>query len=100
MRKQILLIVVAMVPSLAATFLALMVGCGDDCKSDSTRCNGARVELCNADGEWELSVDCTNIEDFDAGIDWMCCVDPSDGWHSCLPSDECNVDIDAGDGGK
>ena len=75
-------------------FTALaMVSCHDECDPEETRCKGDKVQTCNAKEDWELSVDCSEIDDFGLGLEWQCCVDPKDGLHSCLPSDECeNVD--------
>jgi len=75
-------------------------GCHDGCDPEATRCAGTRVEICNTETDWELEADCADIEDFGLGIEWTCCLDPEDGLHSCLPSDECDGDSDAGDGGS
>jgi len=78
---------------IAAVFV---VSCNDGCEPNATRCNGSRVEICNTEADWELEADCSKIEDFGEGIDWTCCLDPLDGLHSCLPSDECELDEDGG----
>lgn len=70
-------------------------GC-DDCEPDTTQCNGTRAEVCNADGNWELEADCSDIDDFGLGIEWTCCADPGDGLHSCLPVEDCG-EFDGGE---
>jgi len=78
----------AMIITLIA--MSVFYGCdSDECNPEETRCNGSIVEICNYEENWEYAINCDKIEDFDAGIDWMCCIDPYDGVNSCLPSDEC-----------
>lgn len=69
--------------------IAILIGCDDGCIEETTRCNGKRVEICNTDNNWELEVNCSDIEDFGKGIEWTCCEDPKDGLYACLPVDEC-----------
>lgn len=73
----------------------LISSCHDDCETGTTRCNGERVEVCNTNTDWEVEVDCSEIEDFGLDIEWACCVDPEDGLHSCLPLEGCS-DSDGG----
>jgi len=83
-------------------------GCHDRCEPEAMRCNGDRVEICNTEEDWEVASKgkCDEIEDFGLGLEWTCCVDPSDGLPSCLPKDECDnpedgfdMDASVGDGG-
>jgi hypothetical protein len=79
-------------------------GCHDDCEPDTTRCKNNRPQVCNAETDWEWNEDgkCDEVEDFGEGHTWMCCADPDDGVHACLPDFVCEPDagVDAGDGGS
>lgn len=88
-----LIVVVAIIFAVIAFLAVSISGCHDGCESDATRCNGDRVEVCNTETDWELEVDCLEIEDFGLDLEWTCCVDPEDGMHSCLPVDECEAAI-------
>jgi hypothetical protein len=77
-------------------------GCHDGCEPDTTRCHNNRVQVCNAETDWEWNPDgnCDEVDDFGLGYTWMCCADPEDGVHACLPDFACDP-ADAGqDGGS
>ena len=65
----------------------LCIGCHDNCKVNTTRCNGNATEVCNTDGDWDLTTACDSI--LPVELDWTCCLDPADSLHSCLPKTEC-----------
>ena len=76
---------------LSALFAALSVscfvlgasfsGCGDDgCEVQSTRCDGERIEICNADKEWEFVMDCSGIEPGN----WLCAIPEDTGDAECV----------------
>ena len=71
--------------AIAMWLMATMTSCGpqDECVPSDTRCNGSRVEVCDADGEWELAQDCRSIPG-----DFSCCWVPADelgpAGHACL----------------
>ena len=72
----------------------LLVGCGDECSENATRCSGDSAEMCSSGGEWELIADCAAIE----GAAFACCADPAGGYN-CMLAEEC-APLDAGsDGG-
>lgn len=79
---------------LMSIFCLVFFGCDDDenvddgCVPEATRCNNNMVEVCNTQKNWELEMDCAEIEDFDPNLNWKCCLDPLEGFHLCLP-DEC-----------
>ena len=77
---------------LGFALVVLSPGCHDGCEPETMRCNGDRVEICNTEEDWELSADCSDIEDFGLGIKWTCCIDSEDDLHSCLPVEECSID--------
>ncbi len=65
-------------------FLVLVLtSCGEGCEAEVTRCAGNSVEICNADGDWDEVMDCSDVWSAD-GADWKCCVD-TDGESTCLP---------------
>lgn len=67
-----------------------VAGCSDGCESNETRCSGTLVEVCNADQNWELIVDCKEVDDGS----WSCCeVQLEDIAHGCLPLAECEVQL-------
>ena len=72
----------------------LLVGCGDECSENATRCSGDSAEMCSSGGEWELIADCSEID----GAEFACCADPAGGYN-CMLAEEC-APLDAGsDGG-
>lgn len=72
---------------------ALLCGCSTVCKIDETRCNGNHAEVCDANGQWQIIMNCDEVV---GGEDpWVCCAASTDAGpiHACLPSCE------ASDGG-
>jgi hypothetical protein len=74
-------------------FAVVLAGCGlvkgdpDGCTAEALRCQGTRLEVCDADRNWALITDCATVT---PGI-WACC--PSQ--EACVPVAECGGD--AGD---
>ena len=62
----------------------------DGCEVEDTRCDGEVVEICASDNVWEMVVDCEAVSG-DSQNQYVCCVDPLDGMHSCLLADECDT---------
>jgi len=52
------------------------------CESVETRCAGDVVQICNANGQWQDVMDCTDVEPGS----WECGED--DGEHTCSRSDQ------------
>ena len=53
-------------------FLSLFLsGCAaaDTCKAEELQCDGQKLEICNADGNWEKVADCATVT---PGA-WECC---------------------------
>jgi hypothetical protein len=70
----------------AVVLAVVLAGCGlvkgeDGCAAETLRCQGARLEVCDADHTWVLVVDCAVVT---PGI-WSCC--PMDG--TCMPDTAC-----------
>jgi hypothetical protein len=49
---------------------------------ETTRCNDAVVEICNAASQWEPVVDCRTVSPDDTS--WQCAYDEQEGTHTCL----------------
>lgn len=65
-------------------------GCQHDgCEPEETKCDGDLVMVCNSEKDWEREADCSEVEDFGAETNWICCADPEDGIHACLPAVVC-----------
>jgi len=64
------------------------VKCHDGCDVNSTKCDDGAVYVCNADQNWELSIDCQELSGSD--IKFECCLD-DDGDYSCLPKTQCEL---------
>jgi len=71
---------------MAAALMTISCDEPDGCEHLDTRCVGDKAELCNADGDWELSMDCGNDEDFE------CCFSTAYGEpeHYCFLEEECD----------
>lgn len=80
---------------LGCAIFAPVAGCHDECETEETKCDGTKVMVCNSESDWELVMDCSEIEPVEFG--WMCCVDSMDGIHSCLPAEECVEPVDGGE---
>ena len=52
--------------------------CNDGCSPEEMRCHRDRVEICNAGQNWEIVVDCVELEEEDGSGDFEC-IDPLDG---------------------
>lgn len=73
-------------------FAALMcVACHDGCTPEETKCDGTKVVICNASEDWELVMDCSEVEPF--VLDWTCCYLEVLSDYGCLPAEECGSDI-------
>ena len=68
-------------------FVFVVTSCSDQCETETTRCAGNAVEICNADGDWDVVMECDDVWSID-GASWQCCVD-TDGESTCFP-EECN----------
>jgi hypothetical protein len=66
--------------------LLLWLGACEECTPDTTRCTGARVDICDADGQWQKLMDCDALY---ASVPFQCCADP-EGGYNCLPEEECS----------
>lgn len=73
------------------SLLALtLAGCpAPVCSTLATRCDGTRVEVCDADGQWQEVQDCSRLWETSGG-EWTCEPTTSDGVevHACLPVGE------------
>jgi hypothetical protein len=75
----------------------LLTGCGllnndtAGCESQTIRCAGEVLQVCNADGAWETITDCATV----TPETWVCC--PAQ--ETCVPTGECVADHLA-DGGN
>ena len=67
-----------------------LTGCWSvaECDPGDARCDGDAVEVCDADGYWDISVDCN------AGS-WACCI--YGGEVGCCPRVFCEVYKDGGE---
>ena len=79
---------------IAILLTAPVVACGPVCLPNATRCAGTLVEVCDADGIWDVAEDCAAVGD---GA-WQCCPVPADelgpAAHACLPADvACPVEV-------
>jgi hypothetical protein len=63
------------------------VACHDGCKKEETKCDGTKVMICNASEDWELVMDCGEIEPVE--MDWTCCYMDVIDEYACLPVEEC-----------
>lgn len=59
------------------------MSCHDGCDPEETRCSGTRVEICNAEEDWELVMDCDSVEPVE--MDWQCCFEAEFEEHGCVP---------------
>ena len=72
-------------------FTVTLAACGPlpVCTPADTRCTGTLIEVCSADGLWDVAEDCASVTSDDAPI-WMCCPVPADelgpAGHACLPA--------------
>lgn len=53
------------------------------CEALSTRCDGQKVQVCDPQGQWSTTMDCSTV---DPG-DWVC-TSSDQGSHTCLQADE------------
>jgi len=71
-----------------ALSLLLLAGCPHPvCSTLATRCDGpARVEVCAADGQWQLVADCSTVA-LQSGGEWLCAPveDEGEELHACVP---------------
>lgn len=65
----------------------------DHCTVNTTRCDGAVVQICDADERWVELMNCDEVAAQSGGV-WSCQSVPDQSGHACLP-----VDGDGGDGG-
>lgn len=76
----------------------LLTGCpaSDGCEPTDSRCLGDRLEVCNSEENWELSIDCSLAEDMFTGepAGDTCCW--YDGDWNCSPPDLCESEGDGG----
>lgn len=65
----------------------LATGCPSPvCPTLATRCDGARVEVCDSSGQWSHVLDCSEVA-ASSGGEWTCAETTEDGEqiHACLP---------------
>ena len=73
------------------TFATTLTACGPFavCTPNETRCTGTLVEVCDADGQWDLAEDCAAVSGDEEPL-WTCCPVPADelgpAGHACLPA--------------
>lgn len=54
------------------TFALALAGCpAPVCPTLATRCTGDVVELCGSDGQWQVVLDCAEVERTSGG-EWSC----------------------------
>ena len=71
---------------LAALTLLALAGCPRPvCSTLATRCDGARAEVCAADGQWQLVADCDRVA-MQSGGEWACepVEDEGEAMHACV----------------
>ncbi len=69
-----------------------LCSCVPVCETKETRCNGALVEVCDSNGQWQRVMDCAEVTDPE-GLAWSCCpARERDAGvvHACLPAAECS----------
>lgn len=83
--------------TVGAAFLALLflwlvslAGCGPACTAAEVRCADNAVEVCDANGEWEVAMNCDDVSSAECAV-WMCCP-ACDGGPACLPAHQCEDD--------
>jgi len=47
---------------IVALFAALTIGCSDNCTHLETDCHNNRIQLCDADGDWETIRNCKTTD--------------------------------------
>jgi len=73
MRQAIwILMAICMVAPLTAS------KCNDGCEPEQMRCHRERVEICNAGKNWEVVVDCLELEEADGSGEFTCIEPPPD----------------------
>ena len=66
--------------------IAYIAGCGE-CTTNSMRCYGDTVQMCNVNAQWETVLDCSKINPGK----WECCsLGNEKSWRGCLPTQDCN----------
>lgn len=69
-----------------------LCSCVPVCETKETRCNGALVEVCDSNGQWQRVLDCAAVTDPE-GLAWSCCPareGDAGVMHACLPAAECS----------
>ena len=69
-----------------------LCSCVPVCETKETRCNGALVEVCDSNGQWQRVMDCAEVADPE-GLAWSCrpAREGDAGVvHACLPAAECS----------
>ncbi len=83
-RMKILILVMAVI----------LLGCNEECETDTTRCDGNQAQVCNSKGDWETMDDCTAVSE---GTPFVFECQFEDDQHVCVPT---NIPVgDGGDGG-
>lgn len=83
-RNEVLAFFALMAFAVCFGFLVLILtSCGDQCETEVTRCSENAVEICNADGDWDVVMECDDVWSAD-GAEWQCCIDPDDGEATCF----------------
>lgn len=74
----------------------LLTGCPRPvCSTMATRCDGARAEVCAADGQWQVVEDCEAVAR-QSGGEWTCAPveDEGEAMHACVPMDQPVIQAD------
>ncbi|MCC7540001.1 MAG: hypothetical protein IT379_27525 [Deltaproteobacteria bacterium] len=73
--------------------LAIAAACDpvDHCTINTTRCQGAVAQICDADERWFELMNCDEVAAQSGGT-WSCQALPDQGGHACLPVDEAGAD--------
>ncbi len=86
-RAYVAVMVFMLFVGLCGFLVFVATSCSDQCETEVTRCAGDAVEICNADGDWDVVMECGEVWSAD-GAEWQCCID-TDGEATCF-SEECN----------
>lgn len=68
--------------------VALLTMACEECDPSDTRCRGDIADICSSNGQWELMMDCAEVEG--GGTPWTCCYDPETGDDNCMPAEACD----------
>jgi len=91
--KDIFTALAILVMFVAFSGVVVFLGCEEQEKCrlvGETRCVDNVIDICNASGYWEMSVDCSEVVDVDGSdVNVVCCYDETFEGHMCLMEEEC-----------